>query len=301
VKVQQLEALVAIVEVGSFTLAAEHLGVSQSALSHAIAALERELGVTVLERGRQGARPTDVGERLLPHVREVLVRLERIRAEASDTAHLVVGRVRIGSIPSATVDFLPRVIAAFGRQYPNVELVLLEEPSQGTGRLLEWLASRTIDLALLELPITDFETVPLRHDELCAIVSVTSPLAGRAEVRVQDLAAEAFVRSRYSSEHLIEDAYRREGLTPNVRFEVQDLGTLVSLVREGLGISLVPRLALPRAPEGVALVPVSPRLARQLGFVVRSLAEASPAVQALIHKAKVLSAEIGGPDAGLIS
>ncbi|WP_345463255.1 LysR family transcriptional regulator [Deinococcus carri] len=288
-QIHQLEALIAIVEAGSFTLAAERLGVSQSALSHAIATLERELGVTVLERGRQGARPTGVGERLLPHVHEVLARLERIRAEAAGTAHLVTGRVRLGSIPSATVDFLPRVLAAFGRQYPQVELVLLEEPSQGTGRLLEWLTSHTIDVALLELPVTDFETVPLLHDELCAVVPATSPLAGQPDVRVRELASEVFVLSRYSSEHLIEEAYRREGLTPNIRYEVQDLGTLVSLVREGLGVSLVPRLALPRAPEGVALLPISPRPTRQLGFVVRSLADASPAVQALIQKARALS------------
>ncbi|SMB82775.1 LysR family transcriptional regulator [Deinococcus hopiensis] len=289
VQIHQLEALIAIVEVGSFTLAAERLGVSQSALSHAVAALERELGVVVLERGRQGSRPTEVGEKLLPHAREVLARLERIRAEARGAAHLVTGRVRIGSIPSATVDFLPRLLAAFGRQFPNVELVLLEEPSQGTGRLLEWLGSHTIDLALLELPVTEFETVPLLHDELCAVVPATSYLAGRVEVRVRELVGETFVLSRYSSEHLIEAAYRHEGLTPNVRFEVQDLGTLVSLIREGLGISLVPRLALPRAPEGVALLSVSPRPVRQLGFVVRSLAEASPAVQALIKEAKSLT------------
>ncbi|MGY2896763.1 LysR family transcriptional regulator [Deinococcus sp. UYEF24] len=285
-QVHQLEALVAIVELSSFTLAAERLGVSQSALSHAIATLERELGVAVLERGRHGARPTEVGERLLPHVREVLARLERIHAEANDTAHLVAGRVRIGSIPSATVDFLPRAIAAFGRQYPQVELVLLEEPSQGTGRLLEWLSSRTIDVALLELPVVGFEMVPLLHDELCAVVPATSPLTTRDEVRVRDLASEPFVLSRYSSEHLIETAYRREGLTPNIRFEVQDLGTLVSLVREGLGISLVPRLALPKAPEGVALLSVSPRVERQVGFVVRSLAEAPPAVRAFMQRAK---------------
>ena len=173
-QIHQLEALVVIVELGSFTLAAERLGVSQSALSHSIAALERELSVTVLERGRQGARPTDVAERMLPHIREVLARLERIRAEASDTVDLVAGRVRIGSIPSAAVDFLPRVMAAFARQYPQVELVLLEEPSQGTGRLLDWLSSRTIDVALLELPVADFETVPLLHDELCAVVPTTS-------------------------------------------------------------------------------------------------------------------------------
>lgn len=285
VQIHQLEALAVIVELGSFTLAAERMGVSQSALSHAVATLERELGVTVLERGRQGARPTEVGERLLPHIREVLARLERIRAEASDTAHLVAGRVRIGSIPSAAVDFLPRVMAAFARQYPQVELVLLEEPSQGTGRLLDWLSSRTIDVALLELPVADFETVPLLHDELCAVVPATSPLATRDAVRIRDLASEAFVLSRYSSEHLIEAAYRREGLTPNIRFEVQDLGTLISLVREGLGVSLVPRLALPKAPEGVAVLSVSPPVERQVGFVVRSLTAASPATRAFLHRA----------------
>ncbi|GGJ36453.1 LysR family transcriptional regulator [Deinococcus roseus] len=287
-QLHQILGFLKIVEVGSFTLAAEQLEVSQSALSHAIAALEKELGVLLLERGRHGARPTEVGEKLLPHMREIVARLERIRNEASDTTQLLSGRVRLGAIPSSTVDLLPRAMAAFGRQCPSIELIMLEEPSQGEGRLLEWLASHTIDVALMELPVTQFEAFPLQDDELCAVLPLHSPLARLPEVQITDLAPQPFVLSRYSSEHLILQAYQQVGLSPSIRFEVQDLGTLIGLVREGLGISLVPRLALPVAPEGIALVSVVPRIQRQIGFVVRSVTDVSPAVKAFIERTRLL-------------
>lgn len=285
----QLFAFIAIVEAGSFTLAAERLGLSQSALSHAISNLERDLGISLLQRDRQGARPTEVGERLLPHVREVLSRMDRIRREATDTMGLLTGRVRIGSIPSATVDFLPRAIAQFSRLHPGIELVLLEEPSQGNGRLLEWLTSHTIDVALIELPVAEFETLPLMDDELCLVLPASSPLAQQEQVSVQQLAQLPFVLSRYTSEHLLHAAFQQAGAKPTIRFEVQDLGTLISLVREGLGISLVPRLALPNPPEGILLRPVLPAIRRQLGFLVRSLDEVPPAVQAFIQDTQHLA------------
>ncbi|GEM45654.1 LysR family transcriptional regulator [Deinococcus cellulosilyticus] len=284
----QLAGFVRIVDAGSFTLAAEQLRITQSALSHAIASLEKELQVTLLQRDRQGARPTEAGERLLPHVREILARLERIRHEARNTTGLLSGRVRIGSIPSATVDFLPRAIAAFSRQHPNIDLVMLEEPSQGHGRLLDWLTSHTIDLALIELPLAEFDTVPLMDDELCAVLPADSPLAELEAVPMQELVGLPFVLSRYSSEPLIHQAFQGAGEMPDIRFEVQDLGTLISLVREGLGISLVPRLALPKTPEGLALRSVSPRIERRLGFLVRSLEGAAPAVQAFMQSAQKL-------------
>jgi DNA-binding transcriptional LysR family regulator len=285
-RVHHLQALNAIAEAGSFTTAAQRLRISQSSLSHAIADLEQELGVSLLERNRQGAQPTEVGERVLVHARQALACLDAIRAEADNTAGLLSGRVRIGAIPSATVALLPKAIAQFSRQYPSVEVVLLEELSQDTKKLSEWLHTNTIDVALLELPVSDLHALPLLDDELCVLVAASSPLAKSTRISIRELVNEPFIMSRYSSQRLIQAAYARRKRSPQVRFEVQDLGTLINMVREGLGISIVPRLAFENLPDSVALVPLAPGIHRELAFALRSLELAPPAVRAFLRKAQ---------------
>jgi DNA-binding transcriptional LysR family regulator len=287
-KLHHLRALLAIAENGSFTRAAAALEMSQSSLSHAVAEVERELGVSLLVRGRQGARLTEVGMRISAHARQALAAVHSIRAEAESTRGMLSGRIRIGSIPSAAVSFLPKVVAHFSRRHPAVEIVLLEEPSQGMQQLTDWLRNGTIDIALVELPIGDLRTVPLMADEFCAIASASSQLATCRKLSMRELANEPFIMSRYVSERLVLAAYARHKISPTVRFDVQDLSTLVSLVREGLGISIVPRVAFPETPPGVALLPLSPRLRRELGFALKSPEHASPPlsefVRALLEK-----------------
>jgi DNA-binding transcriptional LysR family regulator len=282
-EIHQLRALEVIVTEGSFLAAAARLDVSQSSLSHAIAVLERELGARLLDRGRYGAKPTDAGRRILPYARQILASVDAIRAETDSSAGLLSGRVRVGSIPSAAVVFLPKVIARFTRAYPNVEVVMLEEPSQSTQPIEEWIHMQMIDVALVQLPVAALTTVTLMRDELCAILPAGSPLARRRQVSIRDLAAEPFIMSRYTSEPLLDAAYARHGLIPRVRFEVQDLGTLISMVREGLGFSIVPRLAFPSALPGVTLVSVTPRIRRELGVAIRDQQHASPALRAFLH------------------
>ena len=289
-KLHHLTALVTIAERGSFTGAAAALGISQSSLSHAIADLEGELGVPLLLRGRQGARLTEVGIRAVMHARQAVAAVESIRGEAASARGMLSGRVRIGSIPSAAVAFLPKVVAHLRRQHPGIEVVLLEEPSQGTQRLLEWLRNGTIDIAVVELPLVEAKATALMEDEFCAIVGASSQLAKRRQLAIRDLAAGPFVTSRYVSEQLLRPAYASQGVVPNVKFDVQDLATLVSLVREGLGVSAVPRIAFPETPPGVVLLPLLPRIRRQLGFALNSWEHRSPALSAFISALQELSA-----------
>ncbi len=290
-EIHQLRALETIVTEGSFLAAAKRLHLSQSSLSHAIAALEGELGARLLDRGRHGASPTDAGLRVLPYARQVLASLDAIRSETSNETGLLSGRVRVGSIPSAAVAFLPKVIARFIGAHPDVEIVLLEEPSQSMRLLGEWLRTQTIDVALVELPAVGMRTSALMRDELCAIVPSSSPLSKRRQLSVRDLAQEPFVMSRYTSEPLLHAAYARQRLSPRVRFEVQDLGTLVSMVREGLGVSIVPRVAFPAVLPGVTLIPVTPRIHRELGLALRDPDHAAPALRAFVRSAEEVAAK----------
>lgn len=288
-QIHHLRALLTIAETGSFVAAAMRLGISQSSLSHAIGDLEEELKLRLLERSRQGTQPTAAGQRILIHARQIFVSLDSICAEAANLTGLLSGRVRIGSVPSTALAFMPRLIAQIANEYPKIEFLLLEEPSQGMQKLVEWLDGNMIDLALLELPMHGLHVVPLMRDELCAIVSASSSLARLKKISIPDLARESFIMSRYNSERLIWNAYAERKCSPAVRFEVQDIGTLVSMVREGLGISIVPKVAFPVPLDGVVLRPVQPPIMRQLGFVMKSADAIPPAVEAFIRKALALA------------
>jgi len=282
-KLHHLTALVAIAEEGSFTGAAATLGISQSSLSHAIADLEEELAVPLLVRGRQGARLTEIGKRAVTQARQAIAAVEAIRGEAESARGMLSGRIRIGAVPSAAVAFLPKAIAHFSRQHSGVDVVLLEEPSQGMEQLTEWLRNGTIDIAVVELPLADTKTIALMDDELYAVVGASSPLAKRRQVAIRDLAAEPFAISRYVSERLLHPAFAAQKVVPNVKFDVQDLATLVSLAREGLAVSVVPRVAFAETPPGVALLPLAPRIRRQLGIALNSWDYRSPALSAFIR------------------
>src|SRR5215471_21282194 len=126
--VHHLKALLAIADKGSFTRGAKSLEMSQSSLSHAIRDLERELDVTLFLRDRHGAHLTASGQRVLAHARQAIASLDSIRAEADHARGILSGRVRVGSIPSATVSFLPKVIAHFGRQHPKSKSCFWKSP-----------------------------------------------------------------------------------------------------------------------------------------------------------------------------
>ena len=228
--------------------------------------------------------------RISTHARQALAAVEAIQAEADGTRGMLSGRIRIGSIPSAAVSFMPRVVAHFSRRHPGVEIVLLEEPSQGMQQLTDWLHNGMIDIALVELPIAGLKAAPLMADEFCVIASAGSQLATRGRISVRELAGEPFIMSRYVSERLIRGACARHKISLIVRFDVQDLSTLVSLVREGLGISIVPRVAFPETPPGVALLALSPRIRRELGFALGSPERASPALLEFVRALRELSA-----------
>lgn len=157
--ITQLQVLIKTVELGSFTKAAGMLNMTQPAVSHAISSIESELGVTILIRDkRKGLIVTEVGNRILVHIREILNGVEKIEQEVAMEKGHEVGTIRIGSFPSASAYFLPKMINIFHEKYPNLELVLCE----GTLKEVEdWLLSRVIDIGIVILPNKDMEIVPL--------------------------------------------------------------------------------------------------------------------------------------------
>jgi DNA-binding transcriptional LysR family regulator len=178
---------------------------------------------------------------------------------------------------------LPGIVGSFGRRYPGIELVLLEGADPDV-RI--WLGAGVADIGLLTLPAEGVETVPLTSDTLQVVVPAAHRLAHQAAVHPDQLAGEHFILPSGGCESLVQNSLHAAGIEPHSQFEVRDMATIFALVHEGIGITMVPALALPPQMVGMQTIPLEPLTLRQIGLAVRSLASVPPASSAFIAHAR---------------
>lgn len=294
-KLSQCEALVAIADTGSFTKAARALAVSQSAVSHAIATLEAELGVALMRRDRAGIDFTDVGRRVLDHARAVVEHAEQMRQEAESARAGIAGTIRIGTSQTFAARFLPRLITEFRERFPGLQLQLREGPDR---QIAEWLHAHAVDVGIVTLPKKNLTTVPLLQDEMFAVAPVDHPLAAGGRVRVPQLAGVPLVLPVGAVEPMLLAMFRTVGLEPVVAFRVNDLTALLAMVAEGHGVTVLPALALPPLPPRLRSIPFDPPVARRIAIGIRTGAQTMPAVSAFVATAQSLARDDwnGPPD-----
>lgn len=259
---RQLEVLVSVVDTGGFVAAADELGLTQSSVSHALAALERVAGGTLVER-RQPVTPTPLGAAVLDHARSTLASARSFDAalarhrqsDATASCSIAVSR-------TAARGLLPELMKAWHRQVPGLQLNVYE----GVGAELEtWLTNGLVDAAVLIDPTRVPDgALPLATDILHVILHADHPLAERATLRVRDLRDQPMLSCTAGCERYIARAYERaeEPFQPAQR--IRDLNTLISMVEAGVGVSIVPSLTAALAPNSLTLVPLRPVLQRHL-------------------------------------
>jgi DNA-binding transcriptional LysR family regulator len=249
--VQRLRVLHEVIAQASFSEAASSLSYTQSAVSQAIATLEREAGVPLLERDRRGVRPTIAGERLDEHAVRILTQLDAAEAELGAIAGVAGGELRMASFPTAGATLMPLAIAAFRSAYPEVMLRLVEgEPEELTPRLRDG----EFDLGLIfEFDGTGdlgpgLKTTPLFEDPMKLALPKGHRLAREDRITLADLADDAWVQTSEASacaRHVVRIC-RAAGFEPRVSFESDDYLTVQGLVAAGVGVALIPELALSR-------------------------------------------------------
>lgn len=280
----QLEIFITVVETGHFTRAAEQLYMTQSAVSHAIASLERELGVVLLQRERAGVTLTTVGEQVLLHARSIVEHVECIQQETAQARGVKTGKLRIGSFPSVSKGIFPPLLGSFRRTYPGIEVTLLEGTDQ---EVYGWLVSCVVDVAVVTLPTAGVETIPLATDEMVAVLPVDHVLAQNTAIQVERLATDPFILSKAGCEPLIQTIFAHVGVTPHVAFEASDPAAVLAMVQEGLGVTIMPRLSLSEAPLHASVLALDPPTSRQLGLAVRSRTALSPATKAFLRHIEI--------------
>lgn len=274
---QKYLVFVKTVEYGSFTKTAEVLNYSQSGVSRMIGDLEREWRVSLLERSRSGVRLTSDGLKLLPFAQNLCREYERLQAQVEELNGLQSGLIRIGTFSSVATHWLPGIIRAFQKDYPNIDYELL----LGDYTEIEaWIAEGRVDCGFLRLPTQgDFETVFLERDRLLAVLPENHPLADCARVPVRALRDYPFLLLEKGAKSEISELFAACGVTPKVRFTTWDDYAVMSMVESGLGIGVLPELILRRAPYRLVIRELEPPAHRGIGFALRDKKTAPLAVK----------------------
>jgi DNA-binding transcriptional LysR family regulator len=282
-KISQLRALVAVAECNNFSEAALRLELSQSAVSHAIASLEAELGVVLLLRGRHGAHLTPVGERILTGARQVMHLLEAIAEEANRERGLQGGRVRIAAFRSVATHILPTTIARFRRHFPQIAVSITE--FYDFGGVEQALLEGQADIGFTYLPAPEeFETWELLRDDYVALLPPTASLKN-TQITWEELAAYPLIVPSTNTCSLRIRNHLKISQSPlTIAYEVREDSTIVSMVMQGLGAAILPRLAAEPVPAGMQACSLPVPLERIIGIAVLRDALLTPAVFAFLDE-----------------
>ncbi|WP_045122603.1 LysR family transcriptional regulator [Pseudomonas fluorescens] len=275
--------VVAVADHGNITRAAERVGMTQSGASQALALMEETLGVQLFSRESRQTLPTAIGLPVIEQARLMLGALETIRQTVDSVRPMLRGTIRLASFPMVLASFLPPLLRQFNRLYPGIEVVALEVSDDEVETLL---AAGLVDVGVVLNPAPERNAGPLGRDEWVAVVPAGHPLALRGTeqgVSLQELTALPFVLATGGCSTNARSLAAEAGLQlQDVRVEVREWSSAFTLVRENLGVTLVPEMTLPAERQGLRVIALQPRIERVFSLVLPPGQAASAAVQALL-------------------
>jgi len=287
---RHLVALKAIADEGSFGKAADKLGYTQSAISQQIAALERIVGLRVIERPG-GPRPislTEAGQILLRHADAIQARLLAAKADMAALEAGDAGRLRVGTFQSVGAKIIPRLLRRFSETHPQVEVVLRE--SQDESALLGMIERGDLDVAFWTLPVSagPYETVELLHDPYVLVVPADSPMAAlKRTPTLKEIVLQPIIGFNHCSamDH-VESQLAATGRAPNIVFRSDNNGTVQGLVGAGVGLAVSPRLTVDEDDPSIAVIDLHGRITpRVIGLAWHSDRHRSAAAEAFVETA----------------
>jgi DNA-binding transcriptional LysR family regulator len=278
----QLRVLQAVARTGNMTRAAEELATTQPAVSHALRSLERELGVSLFIRRHTGVTLTAAGRAISKRAAIILAQLEGLHQDVAAARGMTAGSLRIGVIRSVNARLLPRILRVFTAAHPRVRLTLMEGSD---AEVLEWLQTGAVDVATLTTTAPELVTVPFARDRMLAILPAGNDLAAQPAVTITDLARYPFIMSTAGCEPLITALAGRAGAHLRCHYRVRDTNSILAMVSEHLGVSVIPELSLPADITGVCTVPLEPDEKRTILLGLPADGAALPAATAFAELA----------------
>ncbi len=271
-----------VAEQGSFRKAADILGLTPSAISHAISSMENELGFSVLNRSKFGITLTNYGEHLLPYVNAVLNSDESLKQAIAEFNGLKQGKVKVGCFSSVCTNWLPDIMNSFKREYPDITI----EVFQGTyDDVVYWIKNGIVDIGFLSVSSAgDIPIKPLYKDKLlCVVPKGTKKLGNDNYMSIDEMRNHQFVTQRESTDADIQNFLKENSLNVQSNYHVVDDLSTIAMVANGFGICLMPEMVMNDIPYEVDCYPVFPEAYRIIGIAALNPEFMAPAVRTMYN------------------
>lgn len=257
-------ALQKIIELGSFSKAAEAMGYSQSAMSQMISSLEEEMSIKLVNRFRSGAKLTLEGKELYPEIEKLIYQYHSVQEKANEIKGLETGVIRMGTLASISAHWLPGLLKEFQEQYPGVEFVI----HQGDySTILEWIKTGAVDFGFVNpRAVSGIETRVLKEGAMLAVLPEEHPLSGMEVIPLASLASEPFILLEEGHYYEPLEAFRSIGLYPDIKYTIHDDYAIMTMVEAGLGVSILAELVLHRTNYKIKLCATEPPISRTIAI-----------------------------------
>lgn len=258
------QIFIQVVQEKSFTRAAEILGYSQSAVSQAVRSLEKELGTALIERSREGISLTEDGNEYLPYLRSIIAGEEALHAKQREMAGLTDSVIRIGTFTSVSRNLLPPLIRSFRKEYPLVRFELLQgEYDSITADIL----GGRLDFGFVNPEfVSGLETEEIYSDTMMAVLPLSEPLAEKKSVSLKELLKLPYILLDEGEHSVAMKAFQNLNLKPDIRFKVTDDYSILTMIRQNMGYSIMYRLTLAGFSDGVAVLPIKEPVKRTIAM-----------------------------------
>lgn len=258
-----------IVETGSFSRTAEEMGYSQSAVSQMIRSLENEINMKLLIRSHGNIELTHEGRELLPLIRSVVNDYRVLQEKTKELQGMNSGEIRVGTMNSVSNFWLPKMIKEFQKIYPEVRFTLLQGEYTS---IAEWVKTGEVDFGFANGDaVTGLTIIPLYTDEMMVVLPTDHRLCAKNAVTLRELTEDPYIRLEEGSFNEPMNAFHSQGLEPNTRLNVYDDYTVLAMIEEGLGYSIIPEMNLRRHDYRIVKRSLEPKITRNLCLIYRNI------------------------------
>lgn len=264
-----------VAETENFTKTGNRMGYTQSGVSHLLKSLEDEMGFSLFIRSKQGVKLTGNAKMILPGVRSLLAMTEHLEQVINEINGLETGQLVIATFSSISIHWLPNIIHSFQQSYPNIRIRLLEG---GTDDIVNWIESDLADFGFLSKRNTkSLDWIPLYEDPLYAVVPLDYPAPEDNMFPIEDFEGHHFVISAMGTDYDVHHALDSSGIHPIIDFSSKDDHAIISMIKNKLGIGILPGLTLRNFESQVSVYPLKPYYSRTLGVAMKSRKLLTPA------------------------
>lgn len=274
-----------IMDTGSFTKAAETLNMTQSAVSHAVQGIERDMGFPIFQRLKSGVQLTQEGLRLKPIIESLVIAEDRFFNEDNALNAVQAGTLRVGSFATASSRLLPKIIKAFYARFPDVHIEIIDSDYEDIKKALD---EGRIDIAVLEEMYMDktYFKLPYLQDELMVVAPLDFEIGNIKAIKLTDIPSYPFIMPDNDQDTFLKQIFKGFNVVPNIKYRFLLYSTVFAMVEAGLGITVVSESALLKYKYDVQMIPLEPKLFRNVSFAALQSQMKSPIVKAFFQVAK---------------